>query len=152
LANSRPRVLLLAGAALASTAASQPPTAELDVSISGLRNHKGAVMLCLTRRAGPQFLECGRDPARVTRVVASGTTGGDEGAIRIAGLVAGEYSLLVIHDENRNGRLDTMLGVPREGFGFSRNPAIRLGPPRYGDVHFALFGRMRQAVTLKYLL
>ena len=60
--------------------------------------------------------------------------------------------LLVIHDENRNGKLDTMLGMPREGFGFSRNPALRMGPPRYGDVRFAVAGHSRQAIKLKYLL
>ena len=53
-------------------------------------------------------------------------------------MAPGDYSLLVIHDENRNGKLDKMLGMPREGFGFSRNPAIRMGPPRYGDVRFAV--------------
>ena len=45
-----------------------------------------------------------------------------------------------------------MLGMPREGFGFSRNPALRMGPPHYGDVQFAVAGRSHQAVKLKYLL
>ncbi len=31
-------------------------------------------------------------------------------------LALGDSSSLAIHDENRNGRLDTMLGIPREGF------------------------------------
>ena len=109
-------------------------------------------MLCLTRRGGDKFLDCAQDPARVTRVVPAGTLGGTGDAVPIGRLAAGDYSLLVIHDENRNGKLDTMLGVPREGFGFSRNPAIRVGPPRYRDVHFALSGRATQAVKLKYLL
>jgi uncharacterized protein (DUF2141 family) len=74
------------------------------------------------------------------------------GDIRITGVAPGDYALLIIHDENRNGRLDTMLGLPREGFGFSRNPAMRMGPPHYRDVRFALAGRMRQAVRLNYLL
>ncbi len=105
-------------------------------------------MLCLTRRADAKFLECAKDPARITRVVPSASAG----SIRIANLSPGDYALLVIHDENRNGRLDKLLGLPREGFGFSRNPAIRLGPPHYGEVHFQLSGNSRQAVQLKYLL
>ena len=105
-------------------------------------------MLCLTQRSGAQYLDCAKDPARITRVVPSA----EAGAIRIAVPAPGRYALLVIHDENRNGKLDTMLGVPREGFGFSRNPALRMGPPRYGDVQFAVAGSGRQAIKLKYLL
>ncbi len=135
--------------ALASIAASPPPTADLDIAISGLRNQHGAVMLCLTRREGASFLDCATDPARVTRIVASNAA---SATIRIPDLAPGDYAMLVIHDENRNGRLDTMLGLPREGFGFSRNPQIRFGPPHYGDVRFALSGHARQAIKLKYLL
>jgi uncharacterized protein (DUF2141 family) len=46
-----------------------------------------------------------------------------------------------------------MMGMPREGFGFSRNPAIRFGPPRYSEVRFALpASGSRQSVKVKYLL
>ena len=106
-------------------------------------------MLCLTRRPDALFLRCDEDPARISRIVAAR----EAGAIHIEGVAPGDYSLLVIHDENRNGRLDKMLGMPREGFGFSRNPAIRFGPPRYGDVRFTVARRRsRQAVKLRYLL
>ncbi|MDQ3077804.1 MAG: DUF2141 domain-containing protein [Pseudomonadota bacterium] len=106
-------------------------------------------MLCLTRRTEQQFLKCGDDPSRITRIVAAGNAA----SVRIGDIAAGDYSLLVIHDENRNGRLDKTLGIPREGFGFSRNPAIRMGPPDYADVHFAVAGEpAKQAVKLKYLL
>ena len=138
----------LALAALALTAASPPPSAELDIAISGLRNQSGTVMLCLTQRGKAHYLACDKDPARITRTVPSG----EASDIRIAGVAPGEYALLVIHDENRNGKLDTMLGLPREGFGFSRNPALRMGPPPYGAVQFDVAGHSRQAVKLKYLL
>ena len=59
----------------------------------------------------------------------------------------------VYEDLNGNGKLDTMMGVPKEGFGFSRNPALRMGPPRYDDVHFTLPpGTSGQTVKMKYLL
>jgi uncharacterized protein (DUF2141 family) len=139
---------MLLAVAIMSTAASPPPTAELEVIVSGLRNGRGVVMLCLTRRGAEHFLDCAHDPARITRIVPNGAAG----AIRIGGIAPGDYALLVIHDENRNGRLDKMMGIPREGFGFSRNPALRMGPPHYRDVRFALAGRMRQSVRLSYLL
>lgn len=131
------------------TASSAPPVAELQVSIDGMRNAKGMIMLCLTRRTQQAFLTCGQDPARVTRVVAAAHAK----RIELKDLAPGEYSVLVIHDENRNGKLDKAFGMPREGFGFSRNPAIRMGPPRYADVHIAVpAGQSVQAIKLKYLL
>ena len=136
--------LLLFGASL-------PPAglADLDVSVSGLRNDRGAVTLCLTRRAKQQYLQCDEDPARVMRIIAAGAAG----SIRLEGIAPGDYSLLLLHDENRNDKLDTRFGIPREGFGFSRNPALRMGPPHYADVHFALpAGRSLQAIKVKYLL
>ena len=53
-------------------------------------------------------------------------------------LPRGDYALAVIHDENGNARLDTIAGIPREGFGFSRNPPIRFGPPRFAAARFDL--------------
>ena len=147
-ASSPRRGLLLGAVALLSIAASPPPSADLEIAISGLRNQSGAVMLCLTQRGEAHYLDCAKDPARVTRNVPSS----EAGAIHIAGLTPGRYALLVVHDENRNGKLDKMLGMPREGFGFSRNPAIRMGPPAYDAVQFAIAGHSRQAVKLKYLL
>jgi uncharacterized protein (DUF2141 family) len=141
--------MLIAVGMLTIGAGLPPRGAELDIAVTGLRNAKGAVMLCLTRRPDALYLRCDQDPARISRIVAAA----EAGAIHIEGVAPGDYGLLVIHDENRNGRLDKMLGLPREGFGFSRNPAIRFGPPRYGDVRFTVAaGRSRQAVKLRYLL
>ena len=124
-----------------------PPSADLIVSVGGLRDARGMVMLCLTRRA--DFLDCDRDPARVTRIVPAGTAA----TIDLGGLAPGTWSLLAIHDANQNGKLDTMMGIPREGFAFSRNPAMRLGPPRLDQVRFEIpAGESRQSLTMKYLL
>jgi uncharacterized protein (DUF2141 family) len=131
---------------LALTAAQGP--AELEVQVQGLRNMRGAVRLCLTRNPA-HFPDCNRDPAAVKRSV----NAGEAGSIRLAGMAPGVYALAVIHDENANGRLDKFMGIPREGFAFSRNPRIRMGPPRFEEVRFEVgVGRARQAVRMKYLL
>jgi uncharacterized protein (DUF2141 family) len=70
-----------------------------------------------------------------------------------AALPTGDYAIAVIHDENDNHKLDTLLGIPREGFGFSRNPAIGFGPPRFAAARFALAsGADAQHVRMKYML
>ncbi len=96
------------------------------------------------------FLRCRDDPGAVKHRVPA-VAGTSE--IRIPGLREGRWMLLVLHDENGNGRMSKSLGIPKEGFGFSGNPAIRMGPPRAGDVVFDLpAGPSRQRVRLKYIL
>ncbi|WP_294323708.1 DUF2141 domain-containing protein [uncultured Sphingomonas sp.] len=123
------------------------PTGTLDVRISDLRSTKGVIRLCLT--ADPKnFPGCTDDRNAVTRTFAAGTPG-----VRIAGLGRGDYAVSVIHDENNNAKLDTFAGIPREGFGFSRNPAIRFGPPKFSAAEFPLAGDVTmQQVRIRYLL
>ena len=55
---------------------------------------------------------------------------------------AGEYAIQAFHDENANGEVDrAMLGIPREGVGFSRDARIGLGPPKWRDAYFVHHGR-----------
>ena len=69
------------------------------------------------------------------------------------GLPPGRYAVSLFHDENGNGKLDTIAGIPREGFGFSRNPPIRFGPPRFNSARFTVAGTGdRQQVKMRYLL
>lgn len=104
--------------------------------------------LCLTRNPD-HFPDCNADPAAVKHSVAAGQAG----SIRITGVAPGVYALALIHDENGNGRLDKFMAIPREGFGFSRNPRIRMGPPSFDEVRFEVSGTgVRQAVQMKYLL
>ena len=45
------------------------------------------------------------------------------------------------------------MAIPREGFGFSRNPRIRMGPPSFEEVRFEVSGTgVRQTIQMKYLL
>jgi uncharacterized protein (DUF2141 family) len=128
-------------------AAAKAPTADIEVSIEKLRNRKGVLHLCLTREPA-HFPDCRSDPEAVTRTAPATT-----GPIRITGLAPGGYALAVFHDENRNRKLDMMIGIPREGFGFSRNPAVRFGAPKFRQVRIDLrAGFTRETVRMQYLL
>ena len=143
---SRGRPLFVPVALFAALSAQASPS-EIDIQVQGLRNFNGAVRLCLTRNPA-HFPACDSDPAAVTRSVPARAAG----MIRIQGVSSGIYALSLIHDENSNNRLDTFLFVPREGFGFSRNPRLRMGPPRFEEVRFAVSGgRVPQVVQMTYL-
>jgi uncharacterized protein (DUF2141 family) len=56
-----------------------------------------------------------------------------------ANLPPGEYALAVIHDVNRNNKLDKyFFGLPKEKYGFSRNAKGFLGPPSFKKAKFTL--------------
>lgn len=66
---------------------------------------------------------------------------------------AGTYAISLVHDENSNGKLDIAVMIPREGFGFSRNPAIGFGPPKFKSAAFTVgVGTTSQTIKMKYML
>nr|WP_245817423.1 DUF2141 domain-containing protein [Hydrococcus rivularis] len=56
-------------------------------------------------------------------------------------LQPGSYAVAVLHDANNDGEANrNALGIPVEGFGFSRNPVIRTGPPKFNDAVVLVLG------------
>jgi uncharacterized protein (DUF2141 family) len=136
----------LAAAAMALLVGAAP-TSELSIDFAKLRNARGMIRVCLTA-APNNFPACVNDAEAVTRSVPAGTH-----ELRIAGLPYGDYAIAVIHDENGNKKLDTFMGIPREGFGFSRNPPIGFGAPRFTAARFSVQGDTEtQQVQMHYLL
>ncbi|TXC63973.1 DUF2141 domain-containing protein [Sphingosinicella ginsenosidimutans] len=136
------------GAAALLLAAGTARATDLEVQIHGLRNMRGSIELCLTRSPA-HFPDCTGSPGMVSRTVRAA----DAGSVLFRGLPPGDYAVSVIHDENDDGRLNTFVGIPREGFGFSRNPRIRMGPPRFEECRIAVTGAaMREVIQIKYLL
>jgi len=128
------------------TAAGQ--TGEVEVRVEKLRSGKGMVHLCLTANPA-HFPDCARDPkAQKKSIAAKGAS-----VVMLPGVSPGAYALSVFHDENGNTKLDTFLKIPKEGFGFSRNPVVRFGAPTFSQVRFEVgAGIARQTVRMQYLL
>jgi len=54
----------------------------------------------------------------------------------------GTYAMVVIHDDNMNGTLDTnWLGVPTEGYGFSNDAKGLVGAPSFSAASFSYDGQ-----------
>nr|WP_294511109.1 DUF2141 domain-containing protein [uncultured Rhodopila sp.] len=117
---------LLACAALAVAPAR---AANLDVTVTGIRNNQGRVVVAICDRANFPKGACryhGQAPARPGAVT-----------VRVAGVPPGTWAAAVYHDEVGNQPLRYgLLGAPRQGFGFSRDARMRFGPPRFEDAAF----------------
>lgn len=137
-------ILLALAPALAGAAA---PLATLEVEVHSMRSAKGTIQACLTRDRR-HFPDCRRDPSALKQSIAAGAR-----SLRFAGFAPGQYALTLVHDENANGKLDTIVGIPREGFGFSRNAKPRFGAPKFHEVSIEIApGLTRKSVRMQYLL
>jgi uncharacterized protein (DUF2141 family) len=147
---ARPSLLLLSAFLLTSAAApaslsqaKQNRATGIDLMFENLRSGRGILRLCLSRNPA-HYPDCSGDPqARQVNVPAG------RGNFRFDGLPQGTYALTALHDENGNGKLDTFLGIPREGFAFSNNPKVGFGPPSYERVRFSI-GPTRALVRLQF--
>lgn len=140
--------LAIGAAALTSAAEATESPAALEVSISGLRNMKGNVLVCVT--ANPRFFpDCSKDPKSFRATVPAR----DSAQVSFRGIAQGTYAIALVHDENGNSKMDMAIFLPREGFGFSRNPAIVTGPPKFKAAAFAIdAAEVSQQVKMKYML
>lgn len=120
----------------------------IHVKILDIRNSNGAVACALFE--GPEgfptkFL---RHATNIMMIKVRN----EEANCNFVDVPAGTYALAVIHDENRNGKLDTnFLGIPKEGYGFSNDARARGGAPSYEDASFIYDGhKLDMTISLNY--
>ena len=130
-------LLPLATAALAGASDPAPVApVRLRIEITGLRNDNGSVALALFK--GPTGFPDSDEKAVARKVVAI-AAGAKSSTVTFDDIAPGaDYAVSLLHDENNNGKLDTSFGFPVEGFGFSNNPRLRMGPPRFKDAAFVV--------------
>jgi uncharacterized protein (DUF2141 family) len=133
--------------AIAGPAAAEPGTATLEVTMRGIKSDKGVIRLALCP-PGAGFPDC-KD--RVVRSAALPIVNGTASTV-LTNLAPGSYAVSVFHDANSNGKLDTFVGIPKEGYGFSRNPPFRPRAPRFDEAQVELTGNSSTVITLRYLL
>lgn len=118
------------------------------MEVSGLRSAKGVVQVCMTARRD-RFPECKGDAAAFTATLSAAGTR----TVTFSHVPPGHYAIALLHDENGNGKVDRALMIPREGFGFSRDAKVKMGPPKFDAAAFDVGATpVRQAIRMRYLL
>ena len=132
-----------------SVAATAQPLAPIDIQIeiAGLRDAHGLVRLCLTRDH-ESFPDC-KGPGVVHGTIKASLV---PVQYTFRGVPAGTYAVAAFHDANGNGKLDTMIGIPKEGFAFSGNPKMHARAPRFNEASFESSSRPLATLKMKYLL
>ncbi len=120
----------------------------LQVTVTGLRSRQGQV--CFSLYAHEAGFPSERGSALASQFV--GLVGTGPVGARFERLSPGTYAVAVFHDENGDGILNcNILGMPKEGFGFSANPRILMGPPRFSEAAIRVAGALTEIeVQLKH--
>jgi uncharacterized protein (DUF2141 family) len=106
----------------------------IKVTVEKVRSSKGLITAVLYDDNPKTFLKNG---ARLDRIRVEATQGETELCLNAP--AAGRYAVALYHDENGNKAFDTdFLGIPTEGYGFSRNPGFRFGKPDVEETVFAI--------------
>lgn len=125
-------------------------TGKVVIAITELRNTKGVIRACMTTNP-TIFPRCREDPASHRTVVKAG----EKVTLTFSNVKPGRYSVALLHDENDNGKADrALLGMmPKEGFGFSRDAPVRMGPPSFKDAAFDFDGSKAElTIKMRYML
>jgi uncharacterized protein (DUF2141 family) len=130
---------------LSITAYHPVPANKISITITNLRNEKGQVLISL-------FKGDTGYPDKPEKAIRNGqaTISGDKATISFTDLPAGKYAAVVLHDENKNMKMDkTFLGLPKEGYGFSNNVMGTFGPPSFTKASFEHTGDKETMVTIR---
>ena len=136
--------LILAAAIVAGPASASEPS-DLKAQAHGMRNSDGQVLCALFN--GPDGFPDGENAAQGDRSKVSH----GKATCQFKNLKPGVYAVAVFHDEDGDGQMDSVLGIPTEGFGFSNNAKPGMfGPPSFEKAAFRVSGGKR-ALSIKML-
>ncbi|WP_341528754.1 DUF2141 domain-containing protein [Nostoc sp. UHCC 0302] len=141
-------LLSMLGILTTALSANADISSTLVVEVNGLRNRQGQVCLSI-------FLNSRGFPSNSANALQSKCVKITDVPLQVKfeQLSPGSYAIGVLHDENTDNQPNlNFLGIPTEGFGFSRNPAIVAGPPKFADSVFIVAGpTMTVQIQVNYL-
>jgi len=127
---------------------SQAPCPGIHIRILNIRNSTGTVDCALFESSAGFPTEFLRSAINVVVLKVRNT----QARCHFEDIQPGTYAVAVIHDENMNGKLDTNLfGIPKEGYGFSRDAKALFGAPSYSQASFPYYGQnLELTISLHY--
>jgi uncharacterized protein (DUF2141 family) len=120
----------------------------LTVEIDNLRNSKGVVQVALYNKDG----SIPDEQYKYYYKIQSSNIEGGKAEITFKHLPKGKYAVNILHDENKNGKIDKGFILPKEGIGFSNYTSIGLtNRPNFKKASFDLFQDKKIEVKVIYM-
>ena len=143
-------VALLASlvASVPAAPAEEAPCPGIRVRILDIRNSAGTVACALFESPGGFPVEFLHSATNVVIMKVRRS----QARCDFADIPPGNYAIAVVHDENMNGKLDTgLMGVPKEGYGFSNDARALFGAPTFAAAAMKYDGRnLELTIKMRY--
>jgi uncharacterized protein (DUF2141 family) len=121
-----------------------PARANLTVIVRGLRSDQGRLSAGLYDSL-ETFMRDGQEVATCSVPIHDGVA-----RCVFEDVPPGRYAVGLMHDEDADGKFDSgFLGIPQEGYGFSRDARGTLGPPSFDAAAFQWDAHANGAITVR---
>ncbi len=140
------RLLLLVSFILISSGAKPPPQEyQLTLKVTGIKKIKGELVIGLYNNQ-KAWLKKGKEFSKKTIKITA-----KKESIVFDNIPAGNYAISLFHDENMDGKVNkSLIGIPKEGYGFSNNVKPRLKAPSFKHASFTLSNDTTIQIKLRY--
>lgn len=144
-------LLLLTFAMLSFSETTPEETYSLTVKAAGFRNSEGEILFALYNKDGsiPDEKYKNYFKKGISQIDKNGTA-----TFIFTDLPEGNYAVNILHDENKNGKIDKkfLLPIPSEGIGFSNYESIGMSNrPNFSKASFLVKSDMEKVIKVIYL-
>ena len=109
------------------------PVATVKITFRGLRNNKGNMAIGLHNNPKGWHKKPEFEPNYSKEDMSNGVL-----TVRLEDIEYGTYAFTFMDDEDANLKMDKFMGLPREGFGFSKNPKVGMSVPKFKECSFVV--------------
>jgi len=141
-------LLLIAITFLSFNLQNKVETYSLTIKVNDLRNSEGIVQFALYNEEGSIPDEKYKKYFKKDIAAINGSTS----SITFHDLPKGKYAVNILHDENKNGKLDKKFILPKEGIGFSNYTSIGFSnKPKFSKASFELNSDTTMIIKIVYM-
>lgn len=116
------------------TAWAKPKGATITAKMYNFKDDTGQVLVGLYNNPDDFPLKLDKAPQR-----GKTTIKGKKATYVFKNVPPGIWAIGVVHDANKNGKMDTnWVGMPKEGWGTSRDARATFSPPKFKDAKFTV--------------
>lgn len=123
-------------------------TYSLTIKVQDLRNSKGVVQFTIYNKDGSIPDE--KYEKYYKKDIA--TIDNNTSTVTFNNLLKGKYAVNILHDENKNGKIDKNFILPIEGIGFSNYQTIGIrNRPKFSKASFEVYSNTTKIIKIIYM-
>jgi uncharacterized protein (DUF2141 family) len=141
-------ILIITTTLLSFTKQNKEETFSLTIKVEHLKNSKGVVQFSLYNKDGsiPDEKYKKYYKKKIAKI------DHNTAIITFENLPKGKYAVNVLHDENKNGKIDKKFILPKEGIGFSNYESIGFSNrPNFSKASFEFNSNMEMTIKVIYM-